>query len=171
MELSPEDKKRIYEEEKARVEAQEKAKEEAKAKKTKQGCLVCLGLIVVIFIIALVGGLFKSGDKTEKPSTSTSAATIDLNATVRFTGTQFVIVNKDNFDWANVKLEVNSGLLKGGFVLKTQRMSAGETYTVGAMQFAKRDGTILNPFTIKPQNFSIWCDTPRGKGFWYGEWE
>ena len=171
MELSPEEKKRIYEEEKARVEAQEKAKKEAETKKTKQGILGCLGLIVIIFVIALIGGLFKSGDKTEKPSTSTSQAMIDLKASVSFTGTQFVIVNKDNFDWTNVKLEVNSGLLKGGFVLKTQRMTAGETYTVGAMQFAKGDGTRLNPFTTKPQNLSIWCDTPRGKGFWYGAWE
>lgn len=69
MELSPEEKKRIYEEEKTRVEAQEEAKKEAKAKKTKQGCLGCLGLIVVIFIIALVGGLFKSGDKPSTPKT------------------------------------------------------------------------------------------------------
>ena len=164
MELSPEEKKRIYEEEKTRVEAQEKAKEKSEAKKTKKGCLGCLGLIVVIFIIALVSGLFDSGDNTDKSST------IDLTASVSFTGTQFIIINIDTFDWTNVKLEVNSGLLKGGYVLKTQRMSSEETYTVGAMQFAKGDGTRLNPFTTKPQNFSIWCDTPRGRGFWYSEW-
>ncbi|UCG94449.1 MAG: hypothetical protein JSW13_01435 [Candidatus Aerophobus sp.] len=172
MELSPEEKKIIYEEEKARLEAQEKAKKELKAKKTKQGWLGCLGLIAVIFIIALIGGLFTSGDKTKKSSsTSTSSSTIDLKASVKFDGTQFVISNNDNFDWTNVKLEVNSGLLRGGFVLKAQRMSAGEIYTVGAMQFAKGDGTRFNPFTTKAQKFSIWCDTPKGKGFWYGGWE
>lgn len=70
MELSPEEKKRIYEEEKVRIEAQEKAKKEAKAKKTRQGCLGCLGLVVVIFILASVGGLFRSGQQDSKPSIS-----------------------------------------------------------------------------------------------------
>ena len=50
-------------------------------------------------------------------------------------------------------------------------MVAGETYTVGAMQFAKSDGEKFNPITHKPLNFSIWCDTPKGKGFYYGSWE
>ncbi len=45
------------------------------------------------------------------------------------------------------------------------------TYTVGVMQFAKGDGTRFNPFTTKPQKFTIWCDTPRGNGFWGGGWE
>jgi len=104
-----------------------------------------------------------------KPSTRPSS-TIDLKASVRFTGTQFVITNNNSFDWTNVKLEVNSGLLRGGFVLKTKRICAGETYTVRAMQFAKGDGNRFNPLTNKPLNFSIWCDTPEGKGFWYGSW-
>ena len=167
MELSPEEKKRIYEEEKVRLEAQEKTKKEAKtakAKEDKESKLGCFILIVIILIIALAIVGFKSCNKTDKSST------IDLTASVNFTGTQFVIINIDDFDWTNVILEVNSGLLKGGFAFETQRMSAEETYTVSAMQFAKRgDGTRLNPFTTKPQNFSIRCDTPKGRGYWYGE--
>ena len=71
MELSPEDKKRIYEEEKTRLEAQEKAKKESDAKKTRKGFLGCLGLMTVIFIIALFAGL--SCDKTEKQKVKTDA--------------------------------------------------------------------------------------------------
>jgi len=95
----------------------------------------------------------------------------ELKATVRFTGTQFVITNNDAFDWTDLKMEINSGLISSGYVLRVDRMSAGETYTVGALQFAKSDGTRFNPFTTKPQNLSIWADTPHGKCFWYGGWK
>lgn len=90
---------------------------------------------------------------------------------MEFTGTQFVAVNNGNFEWRDVKLEINSGLVRGGYVLRVSLMSAGGIYTVGAMQFAKGDGTRLNPFAVKPQNISISCDTPSGRGFWYGGWD
>lgn len=125
-------------------------------------------LIIAAFLLVL---LVRWGRITSPPPAPSKPAYIDLTVSVIFTGTQFVITNGDNFDWTNVKLEVNPGLLKSGFILKTQRMSAGETYTVGAMQFAKGDGTRLNPFAIKPQKLSISCDTPRGEGFWVGGWE
>ena len=99
-------------------------------------------------------------------SMDSSSPYVALNASVRFTGAQFVIQNKDSFDWTNVKLEVNSA-----YLLETIRIAAGETYTVGAMQFAKSDGEKFNPFTHKPLNFSIWCDTPKGKAFYYASWK
>lgn len=170
--MNGEKQEEIEKEEKMRAEAKAKAekeiREKEKKKKQKQtgiGCLVVLGLIIFFIAIISIGG----GGENQKAETTPS--TIDLNASVNFTGEQFVIANEDNFDWTDVKLEVNSGLLKGGYVLRTKKMIAGETYTVGALQFAKGDGTKLNPFAVKPLNFSIWCDTPKGKGFWYGSWE
>lgn len=68
-------------------------------------------------------------------------------------------------------MEVNGKLLKNGFILETNRIKAGETYTVGALQFAKSDGTRFNPFTYKPQDFDISCDTPKGERVFYsGSW-
>lgn len=134
----------------------------------KAGCLTLLG-IIFLFLILIGVIIALQSEESKKPSPRTSSATIDLEASVRFDGSQFIITNQDSFDWTTVKLEVNSGLLTGGYVLKVKRLEAGHTYTVGALQFAKGDGTRLNPFTTKPQKFSIWCDVPRGKGFWYGE--
>jgi len=94
------------------------------------------------------------------------SSTVDLNASVSFTGTQFVIKNNDNFDYLNAKLELNGDYKLTGYTLK-----AGETYTVGMMQFADKKG---NRFTAlqKPQKFSIWCDLSSGKnGFYYAEWK
>ena len=157
MELSPEEKKRIYEEEKIRIEAQEKVKKEVKEAKTKENNKItplgCFMLIVIIIIIALAIGGLKSCNKT-----------VDLIASVDFTGTKFVIININDFDWTNVKLRVN-----GKYVFKTQRIKTYESCTVGAMQFAKRDGTRFDPSTMKPQKFNISCDTPEGRGYWQGE--
>jgi len=91
-------------------------------------------------------------------------STIDLNATIRFTGTQFVITNNDNFDYKKAELEVNNK-----YILKGNTLKAGETYNVGIMQFADGDGNRMNTM-IKPQKFTIWCDVKDGKtGFLYAE--
>ena len=139
----------------------------------KTGCLVLFGLfafIVIIVAIVSFSGNDKTPEKTKKPPTTTST-TLDLKATVKFDGKQFIISNEDYFDWTNVKMEINSGLITSGYILREKRLEAGHTYTVGALQFAKGDGTRLNPWQVKPQRFSIWCDRPGGKGFWYGEFQ
>ncbi|MBA7557922.1 hypothetical protein ES705_50704 [subsurface metagenome] len=128
------------------------------------GCLGFLVLVIIVYFIMF--NPFSSQEKETQPSS------IYLNASVRFTGTQFLIENNDNFDWLNVKMEVNGSILKGGFILETNRMKAGETYTVGALQFAKKDGTRFNPVTYKPQDFDIYCDTTKGEdAFWAGGWK
>ena len=128
--------------------------------------------VVLGFLLSLaVGSTDNGGGGSSSSSSSSSSSTVDLNASVRFSGTQFIIQNKDSFDWANVKLEINSKTFSSGYILNSGRMAAGETYKVGAMQFAKSDGEKFNPFSHKPLNFSIWCDTSKGKGFYYGSWE
>jgi len=134
---------------------------------SKKRVLTLCGLIIAVLLATGTG----DSDRTGGSSRGTAPSTVDLNATVRFTGTQFVIKNDDSFDWTNVKLEINSGLISGGYVLNAERMRPGETYTVGAMQFAKSDGERFNPLTHKPQKLSVWCDTPRGKGFYLGGWK
>jgi len=126
------------------------------------GCLISFVAFCVFLIIIAATSM--------SPSTPTTTE-IDLNASVNFTGTQFVITNNDRSAWRNVEMKINSGLVAGGYVLKTDRIEAGTTYTVGAMQFAKADGTRFDPFTMKPQKFSIQGDTPAGTRWWYGGWE
>lgn len=91
---------------------------------------------------------------------------VDLNASVSFTGTQFVIKNNDNFDYKNARMVVN-----GDYVLKGCNLNAGETYTVGMLQFANRNGDRFGMMK-KPQEFLISCDLSSGKnGFFYATWE
>jgi hypothetical protein len=69
MELTPEEKNRIYEEEKARHEAAEKVKLEVKQKKSSQkglGCLIIIGFIIIVSAIS------NSGEKSKNTSTDSS---------------------------------------------------------------------------------------------------
>ncbi len=131
----------------------------------KASCLTVVGAVFLLFFaIGLIIALHSDQDR--KSSSRTSAAIIDLEASIKFDGIQFVLQNQDSFDWTNVKLEVNRGLFARGYVLKVTRMEAGYIYTLGASQFAKGNGTRLNPIKVVPGKFSIWCDVPGGRGFW-----
>ena len=146
-------------------ERREKMENKKEKKKSSLG-MGCLGFIILVIIVYFI--MFSGDNGEDEEETSY----ISLNASVEFTGTQFIIENNDNFDWLNVKMEVNGSLLKSGFILETNRMEAGESYTVGALQFAKKDGTRFNPVTYKPQKFDISCDTPEGENaFWHGSWK
>jgi len=136
----------------------------------KRGLIVFV-IIVCLPIIILMGTCASrfSTPPTTAPVTTTQPIP-DLTADVTFTGTQFVITNGDSFAWTNVLMKVNSGFIANGFWLKEPRMEAGSTYTVGALQFAKDDGTRLDPYATKPTSFSIQADTPAGTGFWNGGW-
>jgi hypothetical protein len=104
-------------------------------------------------------------------STTTQSSTVDLNATVQFTGTQFVVTNSDSFNWTNCKLEVNPKTFSSGFTYQAALLAAGQTYSVGSLQFANGDGKRFNPFDFKPTSFSVSCDTPSGRGYYYGGWK
>lgn len=99
-------------------------------------------------------------------SCSCSSDTIDLNSSVHFTGTQFVIQNKDTFDYNDAKLEINDN-----YVLEHINIPAGQTFTVGFLNFADSDGNRFT-FAMKPLSFSIWCDLQNEKnGFYYATFQ
>ncbi len=97
------------------------------------------------------------------PSPSGGYSTVEINARVRFSDGQFTITNNDSFDWTNAKLEVNDR-----WSYRADRLSAGETYTIGVAQFTLPDGERFNPWTHAVKDFEIFCKTPRGDGFWLG---
>ena len=177
MELTPEEKRKIYEEERTRIEAQEKIKRELQAEETAKkeaqqriqnekkaktrrqnriGCSIGLGIISIGILALIIWALSTSDDSSSSPSPTT----VDLKASVTFTGTQFIITNGDAFTYRDATLTVN-----GKYRLRNVTLDAGEVYTVGMMQFADRQG---NRFTslMKPQSFSIYCSS----GSWYGSW-
>lgn len=126
--------------------------------------LVFIGLVVLVIIMLDS----QSSDKGDR-----KASIANLKAEVSFTGAKFVIINNDASDWTNVKMEINGGLVRGGYTLEHPIMKAGQTYTVGVMQFAKSDGMRFNPNTMKVNKFNIYSRDYRGiaKGLWAGGWK
>jgi hypothetical protein len=136
---------------------------------------VIIGLFITSGVVTVAS---KSSDNQrpvpQKPvaveSPPAPPARTELSASVRFTGTQFVITNNESFDLTNIKMEINGGIFSGGYELRHNRMKANETYTVGALQFADSDGKRFNPFQMKPQKFTISADSSIGHLFYVGGW-
>lgn len=100
---------------------------------------VVIGLCFVILAFALILGLLSGGGKKEQAQKAPVAA---VDAYIHFDGERFAITNNNDYDWTNVRFEVNSGpgLPSGGYVLKHSPMEAGHIYSVEALQFCKADG-------------------------------
>lgn len=103
--------------------------------------------------------------------TRTEGGFYDIRASVRFAGTEVVVTNGDKFDWTDVECEINGGFFSSGYILRIERIGAGETAAFGVMRFAKPTGERFNPLNLKPQQLVISCDTKRGRGFWSGKWK
>ena len=134
---------------------------------------IAAGIIVIIILVGIVFFYDTSGRKHmsifDNPDQS---STVRLRAEVTFPGARFVISNNDSFDWRNVKLEIMPESTEDRFNLRVPNISAGETYTVDAAEFAKEDGIRFDPYTMKPKKFWILCDAPAKKsGFYQAAWK
>lgn len=136
-------------------------------------------IIVILVLLALVASVgCATAANTASPNIPPGTLPPDpgdavqtggkLFSNVTFTGTQFVIFNADTL--TNITMRVNSSLFDHGYWLKSASMEGGTTYSVGVMQFAKDDGTKLDPNVIKPRTFTIQADTPEGKESYTGKW-
>jgi len=128
-------------------------------KKTPWWALILAVAFVVIFLNMCDREQETPSTTTRSPSTTTTTTSRqeprNIKASVSFTGTQFVITNRESRDWINVRFEVNPGLLSSGYTLKVRKVEAGSAYTVGAMQFANSKGERFNPLLQKPKEFHV----------------
>jgi hypothetical protein len=75
------------------------------------------------------------------------------------------MITNDNYSWFDVDFRLNSDykLSRVGYI------DAHTVYTVGAMEFAKSDGTRFNPFATKPLNIDISASVlNHNSASWYG---
>lgn len=127
-------------------------------KATKAAIKMAIGFVCLVVLCSGIGLVNRLVPKTEY---------IELRANVTFDGTQFDISNLDEFDWTDVELNINSV----SYFHEVKSIPMGNTYSVGAMLFAKRDGTRFNPFNTKVQEIFFTANTPKGKGRYYHPFE
>lgn len=167
MNLSESEMRKIQEEEEYRASIREDLSPSSKQKLKKRG-IGCLTAIIIFVVISIAVGFISSNT----PHSPTVATRENFKASVNFTGTQFIITNLDDLDCENAKLQINGG----SYSLDGYLLEVGTTYTVGAMQFTKSDGTRFNPIQIKPKSFNIYCSrinssNALGGASWYGEFK
>jgi hypothetical protein len=129
-----------------------------------------LTFLGIIFLLPmLLTSMLLSNRGGQSGTSSTPVPERTFNASVNFTGSQFVIGNLDTADCQNARLQINGGTYSlDGYILEK-----GQIYKVGAMQFTKKDGTRFNPLSTKPNSFFIYCkgsNELNGVG-WYGEFK
>jgi hypothetical protein len=125
---------------------------------------VVAGIFIVIILISIVFFTTRPARRHISATDDTdNSSTVRLRAKVTFPEARFIVSNNDSFDWKNVKLEIMPESTEERFSLKVPNISAGETYTAAAAEFSRDDGTRFNPYTMRPKEFWILCDTPANK--------
>lgn len=80
MELTPEERHRIYDEERARLEARQELRSQAPARRVGRGVLVgCLGLVGGSIFLAYIFSLFPRSEEPQAPPYSKSQLMDDIN--------------------------------------------------------------------------------------------
>ena len=124
-------------------------------------------VLVVVFAVA-----FALKDKTPSPTPANPEPLhVDLSAEVLFKDGKFLVWNGGSFDWKNITLEINSGIFSGGHSLQVDLITPKKVYYFQPLEFTQSDGKRFNPFEYKPQNITITCDTPNGRGFYFGKFK
>ena len=115
-------------------------------------------------------GVGLSGTDTEesKPDNSTGTTqstpsltpapteheTCTLDVDVKYSATQLEVTNFGFFDWTDLEIKINSGLLSGDYQYRTV-IEIGTTHTIGLIQFADSKGNRFNPYEQKIQKIFI----------------
>lgn len=81
----------------------------------------------------------------------------ELDADVKFSAVAFQITNNEDDNWNDCKLELNPGIIRGGYTYKQALFSAKDVLVIPFREFTKGDGTRFSPYDTKAQNLSITC--------------
>jgi len=86
-----------------------------------------------------------------------------LDASIRFDGLQFKIINQDDFAWHNVRLDLNGGLANSGYMHRPGTLVAGQAYTAPVIAFTDEGGSRFSIITDSPRQMTITCKLDDGQ--------
>ena len=129
-----------------------------------------------VIALALVGcAQLGAGPETEARSSSLgydAAVTVQLHGVVAgVVGTGVLVENHSTETLENVEIVVNENSPEGGFRFRTGTVPASSTQTYLSQVFRTAAGESLNPLRTNAGFFSVYADTPRGRGGWRGGYE
>lgn len=145
----------------------------------KMGCgpAGCLWVIAAAVALGVIGSLTEDpepgarapaqGTQQEAPSTTTGEYA-DLEAVVRRSPTQLSVTNDSEQSWRGCEIEINPGIIRGGWKTGPVDIGPGETVAGGLMTFTKADGERFQPSRYEVESVTVVCESP--KGLYSGSW-
>jgi hypothetical protein len=136
-------------------------------------------LIAVVYVIFI--HTFKSHQPVSHHYKITDKTSDGLKAYTKFTGTQFLIINHDPFDWMDVTVAVNAQRIenqvvsaigeRNELILTVPRIRSGGMYTLETSPLAAEAVTGISTLAARTYSLRILGTTPWGKSSWDGRWE
>lgn len=118
-----------------------------------------VGIVAFSGLMSFCNGLVPGGSKA--PSTPVRPAP-KMSVGMSFKGTHFELRNEGTEAWQDITIEVNDG-----YKTSLAALEAGQSASIGAMEFANKQGLRFNPYQMKPQQVYIRA-TMRGQSVSYG---
>ncbi len=109
---------------------------------------------IVGLVLALVGSILSGS--------SNALGYQDIQASVRFDGERFRIVNMDDFPWHDVMIDINGGLANRGYTLRRDVLASEQAVVAAATDFVDELGNHYDPVEEPLRQLRIICGIGNG---------
>ena len=144
-------------------------------------CLFAYITLLVAIIYTIIPYTFQNTQNISYNYRITHKSSEGLSAYTKFTGKQFLVINRDPFDWVDVTVEINtesaenrpsSKLMENGdLTFAVPRIRAGGNYTLETGQLTANAPAGTQMLTAQAYQLRILGTTPSGRSSWDGRWE
>ena len=114
-----------------------------------------IGVCSIVGLVLALAGSILSGS-------SNALGYQDIQASVRFDGEQFRIVNMDDFPWTNVLIDINGGLANNGYTLRRDVLTSQQAVVAAATDFVDEKGNHYDPAAEPLRQLRIICEIGDG---------
>ncbi len=121
-----------------------------------------VGIAGRIIGVCSVVGLVLVGLGTILSGSSDTLGYQDIQASVRFDGDRFRIVNMDDFPWRDVLIDINGGLANRGYTMRWDVLASKQAVVVAATGFVDEKGNHYDPADEPLRQLRIICDIGDG---------
>ncbi len=114
-----------------------------------------IGVCSIVALVLVLVGTILSGS-------SQAVGYQDIQASVRFDGERFRIVNMDDFPWTNVLIDINGGLANNGYTLRRDVLTSQQAVVAAATDFVDEKGNHYDPVEEPLSQLRIICNIGDG---------
>ncbi len=117
------------------------------------GRIIGVGGIVAI-VLAVLGTILSGGREAFRFH--------EIKVSVRFDGEQFTIVNRDDFSWHDIRIDVNGGLANRGYAVRWDVLVSQQMIVAKVTDFIDEKGNPYDPVNEPLRQLRIICDVGDG---------